>query len=328
MASRTLASIARSAPLHTAFAISRGSKMCAETVQVELAAGRFSGRGEGVPYARYGETVDGVMAAIEAVRPELEAGAGRAEIADLLPPGAARCALDCALWDLQAKQSGRPVWQAMGLTDPPHPVETAMTIGLDAPAAMADAARTVPGALLKLKLGGPGDMARVAAVHEARPDARLILDGNEAISPADLGALAGEAAGLGVVLIEQPLPAGGDSALRRGTCAVPICADESAHTAADIPDLAERYDAVNIKLDKTGGLTAALEMLDAARRAGLTVMVGCMVAGSLSMAPALLLAQAADFADLDGPLWLTDDIANGLSYAGGTVAPPSPDLWG
>lgn len=318
---------AHSAPLKTAFTISRGSKMCAETVRVEITAGEHAGRGESVPYARYGESVASVIDQIEAVRGEIELGAGRAELKLLLPAGAARCAVDCALWELEARQAGRSVWQLAGLGEP-GPVETAQTVTLAPPAEMARLAAAVPGRLLKLKLGGPGDMERVAAVHGARPEARLILDGNEAISPADLDALARQAAGLGVVLIEQPLPAGKDDTLRRGRFAVPVCADESAHTASDIPALSARYDGVNVKLDKAGGLTGGLEMLQAARAAGLVTMVGCMVAGSLSLAPAVIAAQGCDFADLDGPAWLAGDVPHALVFEDGNVLPPDPRLWG
>ena len=315
---------AHSAPLHTAFTISRGSKMCAETVRVTLEVDGAAGRGEGVPYARYGETVDGVVAAIEAARGAIESGAPPAELG---LTGAALCAVDCAAWDLRAKQSGTSVTETLGL-GPLKPLETAVTLSLDTAEKMAAAARTADSHLLKLKLGAEGGLSCVAAVHTARPEARLILDGNEAIPEADLDAIASDAAALGVVLIEQPLPAGADTGLKRGRYAVPVCADESAHTAADIPALAKHYDAVNIKLDKAGGLTGALEMLQAARAAEMQVMVGCMVAGSLSMAPAMHVAQQADFVDLDGPLWLAEDIENGLRYEDGKVFPPSPALWG
>ncbi|KDA00267.1 mandelate racemase/muconate lactonizing enzyme family protein [Hyphomonas polymorpha PS728] len=316
-----------STPLNAAFAISRGAKTSAETVRVRLTDGDNSGRGESVPYGRYGETVDTVLAEIEAARAEIEAGISLEALQSLMKPGAARCAVDCALWDLEAKKAGKPVWQLAGLPEP-RPVETARTITLDAPAAMADAARAAPGKLLKLKLGGVGDIARLQAVHEARPDARLIADANEGLSPADLPALMKAAAELGVVLIEQPLPAGQDEALLKRPGAVALCADESAHTSADIQTLARCYDAVNIKLDKAGGLTEAIAMARAARGAGMGVMVGCMVAGSLSMAPAVLLAQLADAADLDGPLWLAGDIEDGLTFTDGVVAPPGAALWG
>lgn len=316
-----------STPLNAAFAISRGAKTSAETVRVSLTEGGNSGRGESVPYGRYGETVQSVLAEIEAVRAQIEAGISLEALQGLMKPGAARCAVDCALWDLEAKKAGKPVWQMAGLSAP-KPVETAVTITLDTPAAMAEAAARAPGRLLKVKLGGAEDLERVKAVHGARPDARLIADANEGLSPADLPGLMKAAARLGVVLIEQPLPAGKDEALLKRPGAVAVCADESAHTSADIQTLARCYDAVNVKLDKAGGFTEALAMVRAARQAGMGVMVGCMVAGSLSMAPAVLLAQLADAADLDGPLWLSADMEGGLTYTDGVVTPPEAGLWG
>ena len=277
---------------------------------VELVTGRLAGcrtrdgatgRGECVPYARYGETVASVTAAIENARPAMESGISREELQALMPAGAARCALDCAMWDLEAKLSGTPVWQLADLPAP-APIETAVTVSLDTPDAMAKAARATPGRLLKLKLGGPDDLARIEAVHAARPDARLIVDANEGLNADQLPAIAKAAAQLGVVLIEQPFPAASDLALMHRPGPVAICADESAHTSAELQDLARRYDAVNVKLDKTGGLTEALAMVREARACGLGVMVGCMVAGSISMAPAVLMAGLADVADVDGPL--------------------------
>lgn len=314
-------------PLKAAFAISRGAKTSAETVRVTLTRGAHRGRGESVPYGRYGESVESVLEEIEAARAAIEAGISREALQTRMKPGAARCAVDCALWDLEAKEAGKPVWQLAGLPQP-GPVETAMTISLDTPEAMAAAAKGAAGQLLKLKLGGPEDLARIEAVHGARPDARLILDANEGLKETDLPGLMKAGARLGAVLIEQPFPAGKDEALMRRPGAVAICADESAHTSADIQTLARSYDAVNVKLDKAGGLTEALAMVHAARAAGMGVMVGCMVAGSLSMAPAVLLAQLADAADLDGPLWLARDIENSLTYTDGKVAPPEPALWG
>jgi len=316
-----------SSPLKVAFTISRGAKTSAETIRVTLSEDGELGRGECVPYARYGETVDGVVASIEMARVQIEAGIGRQELLSLMPAGAARCAVDCAMWDLEAKLSGKPVWQLAGLPEP-KPVETAVTVTLDTPEAMAAAAKNTQGRLLKLKLGGPDDLARIEAVHAARPDARLIVDANEGLNADQLPAIAGAAARLGVVLIEQPFPAGKDDGLMRRPGPVAICADESAHTSAELQDLARRYDAVNVKLDKTGGLTEALAMVRAARECGLGVMVGCMVAGSISLAPAVLLAGLADAADVDGPLWLKEDVPHGLQFSDGMVAPPSRDLWG
>ena len=327
MRRRTLSIEAISSPLKADFVISRGAKTCAETVQVSLTENGKIGRGECVPYARYGETDTGVVAAIEAIRSDIENGMSREDLQARLPAGAARCAIDCALWDLEAKLQNRPVWQLAGLPEP-APIETAVTVSLDTPEMMAKAATEIDGTLLKLKLGGPEDLSRVEAVHEARPDAELILDANEGLEPTQLPALSQAAAELGVVLIEQPFPVGKDDALTRRPGPVAVCADESAHTSTDIQTLAQRYDAVNIKLDKTGGLTEAIAMVRAARASGMIVMIGCMVAGSLSMAPAVLLGGLADAVDLDGPMWLKQDIANGLTYSSGMVHPPKPALWG
>jgi len=316
-----------SSPLKAAFTISRGAKTSAETIRVTLREGDAIGRGECVPYPRYGETQSGVRAAIEALRARIEGGLSREALQAEMPAGAARCALDCALWDLEAKQSGLPVWKLAGLPDP-KPIETAVTVSLDTAEAMAEAARSKPSRLLKLKLGGPEDLERIEAVHAARPDARLIVDGNEGLLPEHFPSIVKRAADLGVVLIEQPFPAGKDEALLRRPGAVSVCADESAHTSAEIQDLSRRYDAVNVKLDKTGGLTEAIRMVQAARDSGLGVLVGCMVGGSLSMAPAVLLAGLADAADLDGPLWLAEDIAHGLTYTDGQISPPERALWG
>ncbi|MEO0883912.1 MAG: N-acetyl-D-Glu racemase DgcA [Pseudomonadota bacterium] len=314
-------------PLRTAFAISRGAKTEARTVLVTLTRGDARGRGECVPYARYGETVDSVVRQIETVRSDVEAGLSRDALQAAMPAGAARCAVDCALWDLDAKRTGKGVWQLAGLPQP-MPIDTAMTIGLDHPEAMGIAAKDCAGSLLKLKLGSDDDLARLKAVHRARPDARLIVDGNEGLDPTTFQAFADRAFDYGVELIEQPFPVGADDPLLDYSGPVRVCADESAHTSADIEALSERYQLVNIKLDKTGGLTEALAMQKAARDAGMGVMVGCMVAGSVSMAPAVLLGQRADFVDVDGPTWLTEDVAHGLRFENGRVYPPVAALWG
>ncbi|MEM9667626.1 MAG: N-acetyl-D-Glu racemase DgcA [Pseudomonadota bacterium] len=314
-------------PLRQAFAISRGVRTEATTVRVAIDADGTTGRGECVPYARYDETVESVIDQIERVRADIEDGISRNDLLQAMSAGAARCAVDGALWDLEAKQTGKPVWQLAGLPKP-SPIETALTIGLDTPEAMQDAARACPGKLLKLKLGGAGDMDRIAAVHQAVPDVRFIIDGNEAMEPERFPELAEKVGGLGVALIEQPFPAGNDDPLLNYSGPVPVCADESAHTSADIEALSKRYNAVNIKLDKTGGLTEAIAMQRAARDAGMGVMVGCMVAGSISMAPAILLGQVADFVDVDGPTWLTDDVDYGLRFENGQVYPPTAALWG
>ncbi|MEE9210981.1 MAG: N-acetyl-D-Glu racemase DgcA [Kiloniellales bacterium] len=320
-------------PLRGSFTISRGTRTTAEVVVVELSLGEAdgrvaSGRGECVPYARYGESIVGVVAAIESLRPRIEDGLDRLGLQQALPAGAARNALDCAFWDLEAKRAGRPVWALLGLSAP-APVTTALTLSLDTPEAMGRAAaENAARPLLKLKLSGPDDLARVEAVRENAPAARLIVDANEGWSLDDYVELAPKLAGLGVDLIEQPLPAGKDAALAGMRRPVPVCADESCHDSASLAGLAGRYDAVNIKLDKTGGLTEALELKDAAGAQGYEIMVGCMLATSLAMAPATLVAQGARFVDLDGPLLLDRDRAEGLNYEDSLLHPPEPALWG
>lgn len=316
-----------SSPLKSAFAISRGSKSTAETVVVEIIDGEHRGRGECVPYARYKESRVSVVAQLSGIEAAIQEGLTRQDLQRRLPAGAAKCAVDCALWDLEAKQTGTPVWALAGLPEP-KPLPTTMTISLDEAEIMANAAKATHAKTLKLKLGGLDDLVRVEAVRRARPDAKLVLDGNEGLDPASFPALAARSAELGVVLIEQPFPAGDDGALTQRPGHVAICADESVHTRPDIQQLAKKYDAVNIKLDKAGGLTEGLRMMREAKRCGMGTMVGCMVAGSLSMAPAVLLGQVADLIDLDGPLWLEKDIAHKLRYTDGYVSPPSRDLWG
>ena len=315
-------------PLSGAFVISRGAKTEAIVVTATIAADGISGRGECVPYARYGESVDSVVAQIESVRPAIEAGADRLQLQKLLPAGAARNALDCALWDFDAKRQGIPAYKLAGLA-PLAPVTTAFTLSLGTPEEMA-AAATAAGArpLLKLKLAGAGDAERLAAVRAAAPSAILIVDANEAWSQADLGPNLEACAKQGVTLVEQPLPAGADAVLAEIPHLVPICADESLHECRDLAALRGRYDAINIKLDKAGGLTEALALLGEAERLGFSVMIGCMVATSLAMAPAILLAARAKYVDLDGPLLLARDRPDGLTYEGALVHPPSPALWG
>lgn len=324
---RTMTITPVSSPLHTAFAISRGSKTSAETVVVEITEGKHTGRGECVPYARYGESRVSVVAQLTGIEKSINTGLTRKELQHRMPPGAARCAVDCAMWDLEAKQANKSVWQLANLPKP-KALPTTMTLSLDAPSAMAEAATATPATILKLKLGSDNDTDRIKAVHNARPDARLIIDGNEGLAPADFPALMQVAAENGVVLIEQPFPVEQDDALLTRPGFVTICADESVHTASNIQGLAKKYDAINIKLDKAGGLTEALRMLHEARKCGMGVMVGCMVAGSLSMAPAVILGGAADMIDLDGPLWLAKDVENGLKYKSGKVSPPLKALWG
>jgi L-alanine-DL-glutamate epimerase-like enolase superfamily enzyme len=315
-------------PINGSFTISRGSRTTAEVVVCRLSRDGATGSGECVPYRRYGETVESVMAAIEAARPAVEAGAGRVDLMSILPGGAARNAIDCALWDLEAKLSGSPVGQRVAAM-PLRPVVTAVTISLGTPAEMAAAMTRLSGApLVKVKLGGEGDQDRIEAVCAAAGASRIILDANEAWTPQMLKPLLRLAARNGVVLIEQPLPAGMDDALADIPHPVPVCADESAHLADDLESLVGRYDCINVKLDKTGGLTAALETRDRAHALGFSVMAGCMVGTSLSMAPAVLLAQACEYADLDGPLILARDREHGLAYADGRVFPSTPALWG
>ena len=311
------------------FAISRGTKSRADVVVATLRDGRFEGRGEGVPYPRYGESVEAALGAIEALRETYPVGS-RDTLRDALPPGAARNAVDCALWDLEARRCGVPVWELAGLPAP-RPVVTAYTIGLDAPAEMAAAARrNAARSLLKIKLGDRPelDVERLRAVRAVAPDARLIVDANEGWSMAGLETVAPAAAELGVELLEQPLPAGADDALAAFDSPVPLGADESLRGEVDLADLAAKYRVLNVKLDKTGGLTQALRLVADARTRGFDIMVGCMVATSLSMAPALLLAQDAAFVDLDGPLLLAADRPDGLRYDNDRVAFPPSGGWG
>jgi L-alanine-DL-glutamate epimerase-like enolase superfamily enzyme len=315
-------------PLAGRFAISRGSKTEAEVVLIEIGDGPFSGRGECTPYPRYGETVQGVLAQIEGLRDDIQAGLERAALQGLLPPGAARNAIDCALWDLEAKRGGVRAYELAG-RQRLDPVKTAYTISLDEPEAMAAAARAAAGRpMLKLKLGGGPDLERVRAVRAAAPRTRLIVDANEAWSFAELEQRAGALAELGVKLIEQPLPAAEDGVLEGYAGPVPLCADESLHSRAELAACVGRYACVNVKLDKAGGLTEALATAAEARERGLKVMVGSMVATSLSIAPAMILAQGADFVDLDAPLLLARDREPGLTVLGSMIEPPSPELWG
>jgi L-alanine-DL-glutamate epimerase-like enolase superfamily enzyme len=315
-------------PIRGGFTISRGSKQEAVVVVATISDRDHQARGECVPYARYDESVEGVAQAIEACGPAIGQRLDRADLQALLPAGAARNALDCALWDLEAKRSGRSAAELAGLA-PLSAVETAFTISLAPPEEMAARARDAASyPLLKLKLGGDGDEERLAAVRQAVPNARLIADANEAWRASNLERLLAAAKAARVELIEQPLPAGDDAALQDIARVVPLCADESVHDRASLATIARRYDAMNIKLDKTGGLTEALATATEARRLGLKIMVGCMVATSLAMAPALLLAQDADFVDLDGPLLLERDRVPGLAYSSGTIMPAPAALWG
>ncbi len=325
---RTFSFEAESFPIAGTFTISRGSKTTAEVIACTIAQGDAVGRGECVPYRRYGETLESVAAALEGARAQIEAGLDRQELASLMPAGAARNAVDCALWDLEAKLSGMPAANRI-VDGPPRPLETAYTLSLATAEAMAaQAAENAWRPLLKVKIGGDGDIDRIRAVRDAAPSSRLILDANEGWTRINVEANLAAAAALGVALVEQPLPAGDDAALATMARPVPVCADESLHVAADLERLAGLYDAVNIKLDKTGGLTEAIVLERRARALGFKIMVGCMVGTSLAMAPAVLLAQNAEFVDLDGPLLLARDRVPGLTYAGSLVSPPDRALWG
>lgn len=310
------------------FTISRGSKTEAEVVTCTIHENGLSGRGECVPYKRYGESLDGVLSDIQSIADAVDSGLTREELQTRMKPGAARNAVDCALWDLEAKRSGGRVADMIGATGR-KPLVTAFTLSLGEPAAMAaDARKNAQRPLLKVKLGTGDDESRLRAVREAAPNSRIIVDANEGWTEENLAHHMAIAAEMNVSLIEQPLPAGKDAALAGIRRLVSVCADESVHATEDLESLRDRYDAVNIKLDKTGGLTEALVMKAEAQRLGFLVMLGCMVGSSLAMAPAVLLAQDADYADLDGPLLLAKDRPNGLRYEGSLVYPPDSDLWG
>jgi L-Ala-D/L-Glu epimerase len=315
-------------PIAGRFTISRGSKTTADVVVVRVSEDDASGRGECVPYPRYGETIAGVVGALEGARDAIENGLSREEIASFIVPRAARNALDCALWDLDAKKRGIPVWQLAGL-DPPSPLVTAFTLSLDEPEAMAAAAaKSAHRPFLKLKLGGERDAERLAAVREAAPESRLIVDANEGWDPDHVEDLLHVCARAGVELVEQPLAAAHDEALQHIYRALPVCADESAHDRDGLQGLVGKYDAINIKLDKTGGLTEALALAASAQAAGLELMTGCMVATSLAMAPAMLIGQRSSFVDLDGPLLLARDREPGIVFDGSIMHPAPRELWG
>ncbi|WP_336965856.1 N-acetyl-D-Glu racemase DgcA [Sphingobium aquiterrae] len=325
---RSLSITGEDFPLATPFRISRGVKTVAEVVTVSIAQGGYVGRGEGVPYPRYGESVTGAIDEVEAARAALEAGASRTDLLTLMEPGAARNAVDCALWDLEAKLAGRSVTELLGRPSL-VPTATAMTVGLDTPDAMGRAAAAlahVP--LIKVKVDRSDPAAQIRAVRAAAPAPRMIVDPNESWTMAEVGGLQSLLAELNIDLLEQPLPADEDDGLRGFTPLVPIAADESAHVAGDVAALADRYQVINIKLDKTGGLTAALALADAAQAHGLTLMTGCMICSSLSIAPALIVAQRCAFVDLDGPLWLSADREGGVRGIDGILTPPTPGFWG
>lgn len=310
------------------FVIARGAKHHVDVVAVTLREGDHSGRGEGTPIYYRGDDSMTALATIEAAAPAITAGATRADLLDLMPPGAARNALDSALWDLEAKRKGQRVFQLLGLPEP-RPVLTAYTISLGDPADMERQARAAANReLLKLKLGGEGDIDRVRAVRQAAPDARLIADVNQSWAGQDIEALCHALQPLGVELVEQPLPAGDDDDLRHMRTAVPLAADESCHSRAELESVIGRYRFINVKLDKAGGLTEALALIHAARLRGLGVMTGCMLSTSLGVAPAFMAAMQSDYVDLDGPLLLAADRVPGLEFSGSDVHPPQAALWG
>ncbi len=311
-------------PLAKAFTISRGSRTEAVVLRVDIQEGELCGHGECVPYKRYGESVESVTAQIESLPEQFD----RAELQELLAPGAARNAVDCALWDLEAKMTGKPVWRLANL-DEPQPLETAFTLSLDTPENMLqDAQRNANRPLLKIKLGTDDDIARIEAVRKGAPNARIIVDANEGWTAESYRRMAPVLVRLGVAMVEQPLPADDDEALRDLERVLPVCADESCHDRATLAGLKGKYDMINIKLDKTGGLTEALALRESALKEGYRIMVGCMLGSSLAMAPAILVAQGADIVDLDGPLLLADDRPYGLRYEEGNVFPPVGVLWG
>lgn len=315
-------------PIAGTFTISRGAKTSAEVISVTLRENGRIGWGECVPYRRYGETMESVEAQIEAARPLIEAGISRDDLQSAMPPGAARNAVDCALWDLEAKLSGANVAAAIGLAAA-QPLTTAYTISLGEPGVMAAQAREHAGrALLKVKVGTGDDESRIRAVRAAAPNSMIVLDANEGWPEAALEHHLRISAEMNIALVEQPLPAGKDEMLAVIKRPVIVCADESVHHTGDLASLRDRYDAINIKLDKTGGLTEALAMKREAQRLGFQIMLGCMVGTSLAMAPAVLLAQDAEFVDLDGPLLLARDREPGLRYEASLVFPPDKELWG
>ncbi|MEO1065747.1 MAG: N-acetyl-D-Glu racemase DgcA [Pseudomonadota bacterium] len=327
MPSLSLTAKAQNWPLAKPFRISRGVKTAADTVIAELSDGTHIGRGECTPYPRYGESVESVLEQLETVakHPDSLADAGALQTA--LPPGAARNALDCAFHDFTAKQTGTPVADRISIAL--SPVETAFTLSLDTPDIMFEAARAASHRpVLKIKLGGDGDADRLEAVRRGSPDAKLIVDANEGWTSDQWDDHLTACINAKVGLIEQPLPAGDDDALLEIKSPIPLCADESIHTRQELAHVAARYDAVNVKLDKTGGLTEAIALCEEAREHGLIIMVGCMVASSLAMAPALMIAQGAEWVDLDGPLLLAEDCDHALTFDGSTIHPADRALWG
>ena len=316
-------------PLAGAFRISRGTRKVSDVLMVEVNDGNYVGRGECFPYARYGEDIDSVQKQLNSVRSEIENGLDRQALLNVLAPGAARNAVDCALWDLEAKRAGVRVWDLADLPAP-EPVTTVYTLGVDEPAIMGERAReNSDRPRLKLKMTGDGaDLERVRNIHKNAPNARLVVDANEGWTIEQYLEYAPQFKELGVEMIEQPLPSTDDEQLSGVERPIPVCADESCHDRATLKSLVGKYDMINIKLDKTGGLTEALNLRDAALKQGLSIMVGCMIGTSLAMAPGILVAQAATIVDLDGPLLLAEDRNPGLSFTGSIIHPPEPRLWG
>lgn len=315
-------------PYAAVFRISSGAQVSAEAVQIELKDGAVVGRGEGHSVFYHEETVDSMLAQLKSFERDLSRGISRADLQSLMPAGGARNAVDCALWDLEAKRAGKRAWELAGMRAV-APIISDFTLSLDTPTAMAASAARVPQySRLKLKLTGEGDIDRVAAVRAARPQAALIVDANQAWNERQLDEFTPKLAELGVELIEQPLPEGGDEALARFTSPIPLCADESCQTRASLDSVAGKYQYLNIKLDKTGGLTEALALAHEALKRGFKLMVGCMAGSSLSMAPAFLIGQLCDFVDLDGPLLAKTDMPHPIRYDGGSMYPPEPELWG
>ena len=310
------------------FRIARGVKTAADVITVTISQDDITGRGEGVPYPRYHENVESGIAAIEQMRPLIEQGMGREALMVAMRAGAARNAVDCALWDLESRLSDQPVSEMIGGTTL-GPVTSALTVVIDRPPAMGLAAASIAGApLIKVKVDASDPKAQIEAVRRAAPKARLIVDPNESWDQRMVEGLQSFLVDQQVALLEQPVPAGEDEWLEGFSPEIPICADESAHLASDLPILLGRYQVINVKLDKTGGLTAALQLAHAARTAGLGLMTGCMVSSSLSIAPALHIAAVSDFVDLDGPIWLAEDRPGGVTDQGGLLLPPSPGFWG
>lgn len=314
-------------PIAGGFRIARGAKNTAEVVVVELIEGRHVGRGEAVPYARYGESIASVLEAIDSAMKWLSPSVARSQL-QRIPAGGARNALDCALCDLEARTSGEPVWARLGFDAAPAPVETMRTVSIDSPKAMAVAAARLTARTLKVKVDGENDLDRIRAVHEAAPHASIVVDANESWSTRQLERFVPELGSLGVVLVEQPLRAGEDDVLSSMRGAVPFCADESFHDRSSFGSVVGRYDMINVKLDKTGGLTEAIAVMREAETHGLQSMVGCMVSTSLAIAPALLLASSAALVDLDGPLLLARDRDDANHDSAASVLRPSADLWG